>query len=794
MRTVQIYIENQRIDLFEDERIEVVSSIQNISDLSKVFTDFSQSFSIPATKKNNAIFDHYYNNDVDGTFDAQVRVDARIEINYKPFREGKIQLEGAEIVKGKAESYKVGFFGDVVTIKDLFGNDKLSDLDYTGIQFTYTGAAVQNTVTSTSDLDVRFPLISSENVWTYGDAGANDISLVGNPIDYTELFPAIKDSKLFSLIQSKYGLTFQGGFFSNKRFDNSYLWWKNRATQNFITEPLDLVFDVAGSGNVVDSAVNLDYIDVSTLTPPADLDFWTGDEWHYINVYISCSSFVTYYLDVFKNGVYTNTFTGTGITQTHPIFVSGQPNTNGLNDTYTFQIRSTAALTFTADIRWSFKANYISTTVGVGVNNYLDSEVETTASLSTLAYYDFAGTAPDMKIADYFAGTLSQFNCTCYPTEDALTFKVLPLNDWYQQGDRINITEYVDIDKIQIDRPKLYNEIAFSFLDSKSFMNEAYKDFYGKNYGDLKEVLGYDGGKYEVKLPFENLLFQKFDNENLQVGYSLTRSPDYKPYIPKPTKLYLGEEQTTDVDFYFDDGTSSLLNAYMPFGQDVEQNTANYSMNWGNEQSSLLEIGVENSLYKTYYQKYLVNLFNTKTRVVTVKCILPISVLTQLTLEDKLIIRDKEYRINTMKSELTSGVVELELLSDFTGGKSLGEAIPIVPCAAVDLKYELNIIKPLKEGTGGYTTMLAVLESSVFITAPVLPTTYYADNVITVTAPANATGADRTNTIPVEYYNGQGQLVYTDYIVIYQEACDAFILTEGSDILMTEGLDNLRTE
>ena len=52
MRTVQVYIEGQRLELFKDEQINVTSIQQNVQDISKVFTDFSQSFSVPATPRN----------------------------------------------------------------------------------------------------------------------------------------------------------------------------------------------------------------------------------------------------------------------------------------------------------------------------------------------------------------------------------------------------------------------------------------------------------------------------------------------------------------------------------------------------------------------------------------------------------------------------------------------------------------------------------------------------------------------------------------------------------------------
>ena len=60
-KNIDIYIEGKRLDLFEDENITINSSVQNINDISKVFTDFSQSFTVPASQNNNKIFKHYYN-------------------------------------------------------------------------------------------------------------------------------------------------------------------------------------------------------------------------------------------------------------------------------------------------------------------------------------------------------------------------------------------------------------------------------------------------------------------------------------------------------------------------------------------------------------------------------------------------------------------------------------------------------------------------------------------------------------------------------------------------------------
>jgi len=66
MQLVQLYIEGQRVDMFADESVEITQTIQNIKDISKVFTDFTKTFTLPASPTNNKLFKHYYNYNILG--------------------------------------------------------------------------------------------------------------------------------------------------------------------------------------------------------------------------------------------------------------------------------------------------------------------------------------------------------------------------------------------------------------------------------------------------------------------------------------------------------------------------------------------------------------------------------------------------------------------------------------------------------------------------------------------------------------------------------------------------------
>jgi hypothetical protein len=118
----------EELDMFDFESIELTSSIQEIRDIGSVFTDFSQEFSVPASVNNNRIFTHYYNTNLENQFDARIKKKGLITINNLTFREGYIRLSEVKLKNNRASSYKLTFFGELVNLKQVLGDDELKDL------------------------------------------------------------------------------------------------------------------------------------------------------------------------------------------------------------------------------------------------------------------------------------------------------------------------------------------------------------------------------------------------------------------------------------------------------------------------------------------------------------------------------------------------------------------------------------------------------------------------------------------------------------------------------------------
>ena len=736
MRKVDLYIETvensgnySKIELFNNEEITVSSSIQNVNDISKIFTDYSQSFTVPSSVVNNKIFEHFYNNDVDTLLDHNLRRNAYIEIDYMPFRTGKIQLEKAMVKNNQNENYSITFYGETLSLKDKFGDAKLKDLDYSFVTTTYSGSAVQSRITDTTDYDMRFPLISSQRRWTYGDTTSTDISIPGGRINYTELFPALKISKIFEAIENKFSLDFQGLFLTDKRFTNCFLYCKNKELfeQFTISEQID----ITSYNTFLDS--NLGYIPYNTTNNTItikDSNIANGIIEANITIelaiYNTSDIYAIYYIDVYENGTLINTITGNG-DNTYQIATMDTTNTIGLSRDYYCFVRSNRALNFDSKYNIVKYESWYQDDITTAQFTYVIPSVNAN-QVQNFSDLDLSSLMPDMTVYDFLSGIFKNFNLTCYAKTSSI-FQIEPLEDWYNKGRIIDITKHTTTEEISVSRVPLYKTIKFEHEQSQSFMNREFFDLFGKEYGDLNNTYNYDGADYQIKVPFENLLHTEFTGTMTQVGFCLTKKPDFKPYIPKPILLYMYEQQSTSIKFY-NGSTTNTLTTYMPFGQDMKKSTVNYSLNWGSDNSSLLNVPITQGKFATYYYGYLSNLFNKKNRITNVKTILPLSILTTLKLNDRLVIRDKRYIINQMNSKLTNGEVNLELINDFRPVKPISNFRAKKPTSVVDVEVLFpNYVKSatITTTTGGVTISPSTItsEQRIAVTVPTDTNVYY---------------------------------------------------------------------
>jgi len=216
-----IYIGGTKVDQFKDESATVVSNVLDISNIEKNLGDYSKTFTVPASKNNNLLFKHWYNANIDNQFDARVKVDGRIDIDGMPFRIGAFRLAKVNVKNQKVSSYTLNFFGNFVSLKDILGEDELSDLtflDNFSHDFIYDKVR-QGLQASLFEGDVKYTLASGKRYYYNSNNSFDETEQISNidwdgisggnssnGVDYQDLRPSIKIKIILQAIELKYGV------------------------------------------------------------------------------------------------------------------------------------------------------------------------------------------------------------------------------------------------------------------------------------------------------------------------------------------------------------------------------------------------------------------------------------------------------------------------------------------------------------------------------------------------------------------------------------------------------------
>ena len=467
MQKLQLYIDDTRVDLFKDESVSITQSIQNVRDIKKIFTEFTQTFALPASKTNNKLFKHYYNYDIDGGYDGRNKVAARIELNSIPFKKGFVKLEGVDLKKNKAHTYRITFFGETVNLKDLLGDDdlgSLSDLDQ--YQLNYNSANVKAKLSGAIG-DVIAPLISHTKQLFYNSASSAHTNDTGNlyyhtgsshdhGVEYTDLKYAIRINTIIEAIEAEY--TTANGYPSNIVFSNDF--FKNTSNNAFY----DLYMWLHRKKGDVQPATQISkqFAQVFAWTPyntPSPKLGSTGGGIFVSSTYVTSPNAIfahnltttptnlntVYDVQVYRNGsLY---YQDVGVTGTNIISNSDFAITAG---TWTVRIGTadTNGITFNAgDISWEFNGYFAG-----GFQNAWTDIWQNGFQLTTSAIFQFAITQqiPKMKIIDFLTGIFQMFNLTAY-VEDG-TIVVRTLDSYYAASSTTwDISEYVDVDSSSVD-------------------------------------------------------------------------------------------------------------------------------------------------------------------------------------------------------------------------------------------------------------------------------------------------------------------------------------------------------
>jgi hypothetical protein len=709
MQTIELYIKDvdgvyQRADLFEDESISITDTIQNVRDISKIFAPFSQQFNLPASKSNNKLFKHYYNNQIQNGFDARFKIDATIKLNGIDYKTGKLRLNSVSMKMNRAYSYKVVFFGGVVTLSDLLGDDELHDLDGSYLDpfdFGYTGAfarvgftngynlsgssLVQNN-SSTDAGDLIFPFISATD-YHYYDSNDNDFSfatpddvkfrnvyyngslptsqnvgddgtwnsttnLVGVGAD--NLKPAIRCYHIIKAIEQKYGLTFSTDFFNttNEEFYDLYLWLhreKGRITSQIDTQSTSYnISDFTTSGTPT-------WTDGDSFRVTSDVKY----EMYVIITNAPANS--TYTINVNSADSWDREVSGTGNdsfffrhysngVKTPNITISSQGNLS----TWSIDIRI-------LELEENFEGDF-----DIIVADYNFNPINN-QSFSGGGVVTLRSQMPKIKTIDFLTNIFKMFNLTAYLEGTNIVVKTL--DEYYADGTTYDITKYIDINQQDVERSKIYKLINFKFSEPKTFAIDKSNEISNNEFGNAKfrsTDENFDGGDYTIESKFEKVVYERMSNQvnnnqtNAFWGWFVDK--DKNPTLNAPLVFYAEKESQT---MLFENSTTSFSNisTYIRPSNVKTLSSGSQTINFQTEIDEFTGISNANSLFLSFYLNYINNVFDPNTRIIKFDAYLPTWFVVKYELNDTLIIAGKRFRINSIKTNLLTNKSELELIT-----------------------------------------------------------------------------------------------------------------------------------
>lgn len=682
MRTA-IYIGEWRVDQQAQESVDVVSSVLDITNITKNTGDYTKTFTVPASKRNNILFKHWYDATIDNSFDARIRVEGRIEIDGFLFKKGKFRLSKVSVKKGAPSNYTINFFGNLPSLKDIVKKDLLSDLNLTNFDHDYDSANVRAGLRLSNFFqgDIIYTLLAKkryfyndnvndntqlDSIANIADGGGEDTGVVWN-----DLRASIRLLKILEAIETDYDITFSRNFFGTTEFTSLYMWLNPDKSKQ-----------AGGELNVID---------------------WDSGSSFYMNLSTNIGSYTVFdtpssndsrNYKIFCTITPEPLFTEVAYTIIAEIdgedFLVTEFNDGGVH-TQTLNLNPDGEDDTTKSVKWKvlseqeFQYTARLTQIEHRNNGTIINEAVTNASLQiNESIFKINEELPKIKIIDFLKGLFNMFKLVIVAKDDG-TYFVDTLDSFYATGNTYDVTRYIDFKSYDVERGVILNEIELKFKEPTTLLNIQFEKDNNRFYGDIEKVLTdeqdsngneigelLDGDSLTFELPFEQIVYERLNDQEsgdlTSVQYGAIIDENLEPANPKAHIYYniathLGGKTIAFID---DTGVRSTISGYIntPYHQSGVTNP-NYSTIFNREFSTWDGVAIEKTLYKNHYDTYVRNIFNIKKRSFKYSAQLPVHIITKLELNDTLKIKNTYYRIDKYSYNLLTSKTAFNLINNF---------------------------------------------------------------------------------------------------------------------------------
>ena len=685
-------------DLYEDEDIPLSLSIDDFKNVAENVQSYSKDFNLPATKRNNKIFAHIFEvtktyKQID-SFNPYIKTRCILKQDGYDIFQGYLKL--LDIVNKEGEiSYSVNLFSEAVALKDVLDNKKFRDLDFSELEHDYnktnikaswydsTGITLTNPLSVTSNAYdgsltnptmhttvLKYPFVN----WVGSlDKDANDNIILGTLEDAFR--PFINCKYILKQIFDATQFTYTSSFLDGATFSKMYMdfnWGKGNAPNDIkhigeATQTTTGVFITTTFTNVNFNSNNF----------PAEFGFdMTTDKFtatsdntiYQFNWIISFNSIIS---GTVAEARWIHKDSGGSTLGISGVFGT-LGNSTGIGYTLANNLNITLDAGDTLELQVRAGANSAVKITGANINgSILIDNMTNSVLLNTLR--------GDLGQWEYLKGIINMFNLVMLqdknnpnniviePYKDIFISNTAGttlaarsiLHDW---------TDKIDITEIKLSPLELVKTTMFMYEEDEAYPNNLYKNTIEKDYGSkLFSVPDFTllTGEEEIKAtPFAATVMKPIadylPNFVVPVVYSSNEdNTEFESFNNKPRILFKISSSPFDLPSTItykipsQNGVSGEdASKYLRFSHTtaIPATSTDTDLNYG-EIQLINGVGVspEDNLYNTYWSPYYDELYNPDTRYMTLKVNLNASDINQFNFYDKVMIKNREYRVNKIE-------------------------------------------------------------------------------------------------------------------------------------------------
>ena len=524
--------ENIFLDLYRNEPVLLSLSFAELQDITKKNSNFSKAFSLPGSKKNNQVFNFFYDlNAIPTTFNPNNKFNASLLWDGYEIMVGYIRLNGVTIADDEI-IYQVTFYNQVGDLMSNIGDKFLFDLDLNYLSHPYDPSVI---LESNIDPDL-FPITGNTNysyqngktMWGLYNIGYDYISantintqitplvqftpintsggtiqynpqpgnfdFSGTPVNDYYFKPAIQAKELYEAIFREAGYIVESNFFETSYFKRFYMPLK------FVDETIYSRNAIPPCYTYINTGITPNNFSATYTNPTLDVQCnslgWTGTT----NSLLIPPTNAGQYTFRFTFTVTPNGFCNPDLSQFPEISLFFDDTITSPIQLYYQQICDNVVQTISFDQVFNISGSSTLQFYFQGRDIVVDSFVfEVTKGPrfipnGSIINYDIEFPENDYKQIDFITSMNKYFNMIVVPNpDDPLKLIVEPIIDYIGKGEVLDWTRKIDFAQTQNLYPTsslINGTLEYEFKLDQDYANKDFQSQTNRIFGTDKFKLG----------------------------------------------------------------------------------------------------------------------------------------------------------------------------------------------------------------------------------------------------------------------------------------------------------------